>query len=209
MSLAEKLNVIHENLDLALKDINSMLVRKNSEEANSINEVAKKISRIKTSSITPVDIAEGTITKVDLTGATNIVYYAFAFQTSITEVIIPETVKLINVGAFSCCTALENVKIYPGVTQIGNQAFDTCISLKNITIPDTVTRIWDRAFANCTSLTNIYIKSPIPFDIDSQVFPSNSNLKIYVPIGSREAYISESNWSNYADQIIEYEEGEE
>jgi hypothetical protein len=79
MSLAEKLNAIHENLDLALKDINSMLVRKNSEEANSINEVAKKISRIKTSSITPVDIAEGTMTKADLTGATNIIYYAFAF----------------------------------------------------------------------------------------------------------------------------------
>lgn len=208
MSLAEKLNVIHENLDLALKDINSMLVRKNSEEANSINEVAKKISRIKTSSITPVDIAEGTITKVDLTGATNIIYYAFAFQQNITEVIIPETVNLINVGAFSCCIALENVKIYPGVKQIGNEAFDTCISLKNITIPDTVTRIWSNAFANCSSLTNVYIKSPIPFDLDSGVFPSNSNLKIYVPIGSREAYISDSNWSNYAEQIVEYEEEE-
>ena len=185
-----------------------MLVRKNSEEANSINEVAKKISRIKTSSITPVDIAEGTLTKADLTGATNITYYAFAFQTNITEVIIPETVKLINVSAFYCCTALENVKIYPGVTQIGNQAFDTCISLKNITIPDTITRIWNSAFANCTSLTNVYIKSPIPFDLDSNVFPSNSNLKIYVPIGSREAYISDSNWSNYAEQIVEYEEEE-
>ena len=209
MSLAEKLNIIHENLDLALKDINSMLVRKNSEEANSINEVAKRISRIKTSSITPVDVADGTITKADLTGATNIIYYAFAFQQNITEVIIPETVELINIGAFIYCTALENLKIYPGVKQIGNQAFDSCISLKNITIPDTVTRIWDGAFANCSNLTNIYIKSSTPFDIDSRVFPSNSNLKIYVPIGSREAYISESNWSNYADQIVEYEEEEQ
>ena len=75
-----------------------------------------------------------------------------------TDVVIPDTyeglpVTSIGNGAFTQCTSLTNVVIPDSVTNIDRWAFSYCTNLESIVIPDSVTSIGDYAFFNCTSLT--------------------------------------------------------
>ncbi|MBQ7144257.1 MAG: leucine-rich repeat protein [Oscillospiraceae bacterium] len=78
-----------------------------------------------------------------------------------TEVVIPNSVKIIGGSAFSGCQALKSVKIPNGVTRIGREAFSGCSSLSSVTIPDSVTGIDQRAFYCCSDLTSITIPGSV------------------------------------------------
>ena len=67
------------------------------------------------------------------------------------EVILPETVTTIGLGAFTQC-ALETVVLPEAVTSIGIEAFASCLNLKSIKLPDKLQSIERRAFYECTSL---------------------------------------------------------
>ena len=66
--------------------------------------------------------------------------------------LIPDTVKIIQWGAFSGCTRLTDVTIPEGVSSINPQTFSDCSALKSLTIPYSVKSIGDYAFRNCRSL---------------------------------------------------------
>ena len=79
-----------------------------------------------------------------------------------TSVTIPATyrgvaVKSIGGSAFAWCSSLTEIVIHESVTWIGSGAFYDCSSLTEIVIPNSVTRIDGDAFYNCTSLTEIVI----------------------------------------------------
>jgi len=71
---------------------------------------------------------------------------AFEYCTSLTEVIIPDSVTTIGEGAFHYCTSLTEVIIPDSVTSIGDMAFGDCASLTEVTIPNSVTSIGEWAF---------------------------------------------------------------
>ena len=77
----------------------------------------------------------------------------FKNNTSITSVVIPNSVTSIGSSAFEGCTGLKSVTIPDSVTSIGYSAFSGCTSLTSVTIPDSVTSIGNDAFYRCTSLT--------------------------------------------------------
>ena len=83
----------------------------------------------------------------------NILYGAFYNCTSLTSVVIGDSVRSIGSVAFRNCTSLTSVEIPDSVTSIGSYAFDSCTSLTSVVIPDSVTSIDDYAFYGCTSLT--------------------------------------------------------
>ena len=56
------------------------------------------------------------------------------------------------------CSSLTSVVIPDSVTTIGSSAFDSCSSLTSIVIPDSVTSIAYGAFFFCDSLTELYYK---------------------------------------------------
>ena len=85
---------------------------------------------------------------------------AFSTCTSLTSIVIPNSVVSIGDGAFSRCSSLSNIVIPDSVTAIGNFAFWGCSSLSNIVIPDSVTAIGDYAFYYC-SLSNIVIPDSV------------------------------------------------
>ena len=136
--------------------------------------------------------------------------YAFYLCDSLTSVTIGDSVTTIGEWAFYDCSSLTSVTIGDSVTTIGEWTFCNCSSLTSITIPDSVTEIGGYALSSCTSLTNVYCKpttppTASPLDNDWRAFRfTHSDLKIYVPMESVEAYMSAEGWSEYADAIVGY-----
>jgi hypothetical protein len=93
----------------------------------------------------------------------------FSNNTSLTTVIIPNTVTGIIGRAFYNCQALTSVTIPNSVTSIGAATFQSCRLLNNITIPASVTTIGINAFNSCTALTSIAISSNVT-NLSSQAF---------------------------------------
>ncbi len=67
-------------------------------------------------------------------------------EPGVSEVVVPDGVTFIDIGAFAGCSKLESVIIPDGVTAIGCEAFKNCFGLKNIIIPDSVKYVDNRAF---------------------------------------------------------------
>ena len=84
---------------------------------------------------------------------------AFNGCTGLTSVVIPDSVTEIGVQAFLDCTGLTSIDIPNSVTKIKWNAFEGCTGLTSITIPDSVTEIGVQAFLDCTSLTSVVIQA--------------------------------------------------
>ena len=78
---------------------------------------------------------------------------AFMMNEKLKGVIIPDSVMIIDDGAFSYCQSLAEVKLGQGVKSIGKNAFSGCESLKSITIPESVEKIEKDAFRWINDLT--------------------------------------------------------
>ena len=135
------------------------------------------------------------ITKID--------NYAFEGCEALTSVTIPFGVTSIGDFAFSGCYNLESVTIPDSVTSIGWSAFSFCHTLTTITIPKNVTKIDDRVFGYCNQLKDVYLYPIIPPTLGGYDAISSYTTTIHVPVGSGNAYKSATNWSNYADIIVE------
>lgn len=86
---------------------------------------------------------------------------AFANCIRLKNIIIPNSVKSIESDVFRGCTNLTNVEIPIGLTKIGSYAFCECSNLKRIVIPNTVEQIGGNAFNKCEKIT-IYNASECP-----------------------------------------------
>ncbi len=91
---------------------------------------------------------------------THIGRYAFC-NCFLTNVIIGNSVTEIGYSAFANCFFLTSVAIPDSVTKIGGDAFGDCISLTSVTIPDSVTEIHGSTFDGCTSLTSVTIGNSV------------------------------------------------
>ena len=106
---------------------------------------------------------------------------AFSKCSSLTSIVISNSVPSIGDWAFSDCTSLSNIVIPNSVTSIGEGAFSSCTSLSNIVIPDSVTRIGNLAFSNCTSLSNIVISDSVTNIGDDVFYQCSSLTSIVIP----------------------------
>ena len=69
------------------------------------------------------------------------------------DVVIPNSVESIGVGAFAGCETLTSITLGNSVTSIYNLAFLDCSSLTSITLSDSVKSIGEDAFDGCYELT--------------------------------------------------------
>ena len=131
-------------------------------------------------------------------------YYAFGGCTKLKSADLSSlTNKDITGHCFRGASSLESV-IFPSILEtIGSNAFAGC-NLKSIDLPATIKSLYNACFSGNTKLETIIIRATTPPSIESTVFIQSSNIKqVIVPQGCADAYKSATNWSKYADIIIE------
>ena len=86
---------------------------------------------------------------------------AFSGCSSLTSIILPNSVTSIGYGAFGGCSSLTSITIPNSVTSIGDYSFDGCSSLTSVILPNSITGIGNGMFRNCNSLNSIVIPNSV------------------------------------------------
>jgi hypothetical protein len=129
---------------------------------------------------------------------------------NLTSVTIGNSVKSIGVNTFAF-TGLTSVTIPDRVTHIWSRAFLGCRNLTSVTIGKSVEYIADFAFLNCVNLTSVTVLNPTPPEQQRSISFENiysnatiyafdsidSNVTLYVPKGSIEAYRNAEGWKKF------------
>lgn len=76
---------------------------------------------------------------------------AFSTCTQLTEIDLPNSIKVIGYQAFAF-SGLTEIDIPEGVLELGEGAFRQCQSLTNVTLPNSVQKIGSSVFAYCNKL---------------------------------------------------------
>ena len=125
------------------------------------------------------------------TGLSCIQSNAFENCSSLTSVILPNSITSIGEYAFSHCTGLTSIEIPDSVTSIRNSAFSHCIGLNSVTIGNSVASIGQSAFSQCRNLFVITSFAEAPPSLGDNAFDSLcSNTLVFVPCGFEDAYTS-------------------
>lgn len=91
--------------------------------------------------------------------------------------ILPQTIRIINQGAFSSPLSLNKLTIPLSMENLG---------ANNYNISD-----------------DVYISHNTPFTLGSNAFGTQSTLKVHVPVDRSFAFKPEAGWSEYTDKIVE------
>ncbi len=100
------------------------------------------------------------------------------------------------------CSSLSQIAFPSTCKKIGDCAF-LRTNLTSIDIPNSVISIGKNAFFGCENLASVKMENPIPIKIDESSFPGRRNTTLYVPAGSRDAYLAADYWKDFKE-IIEY-----
>ena len=84
-------------------------------------------------------------------------FHAFANNTDLTAVILPNTMKDIRDYAFIGCSNLTSIILPDSIVSIGSSAFTDCVQLASVTIPKSVAEIGNNPFPGCIGLTEILV----------------------------------------------------
>ena len=110
-------------------------------------------------------------------GVTVIEHEAFNADKNLKEVQLPSTLQRIDRRAF-WGTALTNVEVPEGVTAIGNEAYSDCRQLESITLPQSLTSLGANVFASCDKLASITLPDNIE-SVGTNVFGKIGEIKAY------------------------------
>lgn len=176
------------------------------------------------SSVAPWQNYKNYITSVDIKeGVTSIGSWAFSRCSALTDVSIAESVTSIGGDAFRECSILEEITLPKGLTELGTGVFLYCSALKSVTVPEGVTKIGSDTFEFCPqlssitfpsglteigpwalkeayNLTSITCKAATPPSIGIDAFDGvNTDINVYVPTSSIEAYKTAYGWNQFAN----------
>ena len=99
------------------------------------------------------------------------------------DLVLPESLYLLNDRCFSGCSAIPSLTIKGNVTVIPTESFYGCSSLKSVVLPTTVKNIQSWAFGDCTELEYVEIPKSVG-TIAVSAFLNDPNLTLGVWYGS-------------------------
>ncbi|MBR1686835.1 MAG: leucine-rich repeat protein [Clostridia bacterium] len=85
---------------------------------------------------------------------------AFAENTALVSLSLPEGIVDIGSGAFSGCTSLFSLTLPDSLRTIGSGAFMDCSALQSLMLPRQIEEIGENAFRGCSQLTSLTCLSP-------------------------------------------------
>lgn len=130
----------------------------------------------------------------------------FSYSSLLKEIIFPKSLNYLGYSACAGCTALSKVTLNEGISKIEGSTFSNCSALTEIFIPKSVTRLDGLAFSNCTAmqLFDFTQHTEVPTLSSTNVFQNVPNTcQFKVPPALYEQWKAATNWSVYANQIIE------
>jgi hypothetical protein len=119
---------------------------------------------------------------------TSIGDYVFYNNTSLENVIIPNSITSIGYSTFEGCSSLTNITFPDNLISIGGSSFKGCSSLTSVIIPENVTSIGNNAFAGCNSINNI------------EIHPNNKKYYL-LTLGNGKVVTNTTTWRN--DSYVE------
>lgn len=133
--------------------------------------------------------------------------HVFAGCSSLVSIKISNSIKGMTNYMFQNCSSLTSIEIPNSITSMGNSVFNACSSLTNVTIPSSVTSIGANALyiGSTSNKATITFLSTTPPSIQSNTFDITRLQNIIVPKGYGDIYKAATNWSIFADYIIESE----
>jgi len=106
---------------------------------------------------------------------------AFAYETEIRNILLPDSVRNIGRAAFSNCTGLIDISLPDSLISIGDSAFRECIGLTDISLPDKIKNIGESAFLECAGLKNISFPSQLESIGDGAFWGCTGLVEISLP----------------------------
>ena len=137
--------------------------------------------------------------------------YTFKNCVNLKEITLPESLTIIEYGAFFGCSSLTKVVIPDNVFEIGKTAFSGCTSLTEATIGISVRSIGEKCFDGCEKLATVICKGESPARLDLGAFmkdEEHSGTKyiksIKVPTTAVSTYKNAAGWKDFSDRISGY-----
>lgn len=109
----------------------------------------------------------------------------YAFKDSritLKSVVLPDSIRIINDGAFENCINLEHITLSKNTEYIGRCAFAGLHSLKEIELPEGLKKIAFGAFQSCPNLTGITIPDSVQ-SIGNSAFFNCGITSVSIPAG--------------------------
>ena len=100
------------------------------------------------------------LTGINIPDSVTIINSGAFSKSSITSITIPAGVKRIESYTFSDCSFLRTISLPKVMDSIGENAFENCVALEEVDIPEGVSLIPENAFANCKSV-HIHLSSTV------------------------------------------------
>ncbi|MBQ7345825.1 MAG: leucine-rich repeat protein, partial [Oscillospiraceae bacterium] len=101
------------------------------------------------------------ITKITVSGKTNLGDYAFYDCDSLTAVTIGPNITGLGKYVFGNCSSLADVTLAAGLDSYGTNTFNFCGALTQIQLPEGLKTIGDGMFSRCTYLTSVQIPDTV------------------------------------------------
>ena len=153
--------------------VNSITVAEDSPYFSSVDGVL--YSKDKTILVVyPAGKSDETYKVID--GVKSIYKYAFSNTYITKEIILPDSLQVIEDNAFDACKSLVKINLPDGLESIGFKAFTNCDSLESLVIPDSVTYIGTMAFGNSESLKSVSLPNTLEV-ISASMFQSCVSLE--------------------------------